>query len=49
MIQIIASCCTQQKFRDAGVDFYSETKFYDYISDVYIAPCPRHPLFLKIA
>ena len=23
----------------AEVDFHSETKFYDYISDVYIAPC----------
>ena len=40
------SCrCTQQKFRDAGVDFYSETKLYQDIKDVYVGPCPQHPLF----
>ena len=39
MIQIIACPCTQQEFRDAGVDFYSDTNFYQDNNDVYVAPC----------
>ena len=46
MIQIIVCHCTQQKFRDAGVNFYSEAKFYQDFKDLYIALCFKHPMFM---
>ena len=27
-IQIISCCCTEQKFEEAGVGFYSETEYF---------------------
>ena len=44
MIQIIACRCTKQKFSEGGVDFYTEQKFYPQIKEVFVAPCPRHPM-----
>ena len=46
MIQIIACHCTQQKFRDAGVNFYLAAKFYQDFKDLYIALCFEHPMFM---
>ena len=45
LIQIIACRCTEQKLREAGAGFYTETKFYPEIKDVFVVPCERHPMF----
>ena len=45
MIQIVWCRCIQSKLRQYGVSFYKEQKFYDYIDDVYLVTCPRHPQF----
>ena len=33
------------KFRNTGITFYSESKFYNDIGDVFVAPFPRHLMF----
>ena len=45
MIQI--ACCrfVQSKLRQYGVSFYKQQKFYYYIDEVYVVPCPLHPQF----
>ena len=45
MIQIIVCSCTKSKFRNAGITFYSQEKFYTNIKNVYMVLCPRHLLF----
>ena len=45
MIQIIACGCTKQKFSEACVGFYTKQKFYPQIKEVFVAPCPRQPMF----
>ena len=45
MIQIIVCRCTKSQFRESGTTFYSQNKFYENIKDVFVVPCPRHPLF----
>ena len=44
MIQIISCRCINSKFREAGTTFYSQIKFYEYIKEIFVVPCPRHPL-----
>ena len=45
MIQIIACRYTKSKFREVGTTIYSQNKNYEYIKEVFVVPCPRHPLF----
>ena len=45
MIQIIVCICTKSKFRNSGITFYSQEKFYKNITDSYVVLAPRHPLF----
>ena len=45
MIQIIACRCTKQNFCEAVVDFYTEQRFYPQVKEVFVASCPRYPMF----
>ena len=45
LIQIIACWCTELKLREPDVSFYTDTKFYSAVEEVFIAPCKRHLLF----
>ena len=45
MIQIIVCHCAKQRFREANVSFHFQEEFYDYIEDIFVVPCERHPLF----
>ena len=44
-IQITVCNCIKSKLRDAGITFYSQEKLYKNVKDIYVVPCPRHPLF----
>ena len=44
MIQIISCRCINSKFREARTTFYSQIKFHEYIKEIFVVPCPRHPL-----
>lgn len=44
-IKIIPCWCTELKLREPSVGFYTDTKFYSAVKEVFVAPCKRHPLF----